>query len=157
MAKTLSDDLRERVIAAIRDGASCREAAKRFGVSASSAVKWWQRWRERGSVAPDRRGKPPGRKLAPHRAWILAMIEAQPDLTLAELRRRLAEQDILVGYGSLWRLLDDEGISFKKKPCCPPSRSVRTSLEPEATGGNASPPSMPTAWSSSMRPGPRPT
>lgn len=114
MAKTLSDDLRERGIAAIRDGASCREAAKRFGVSASSAVKWWRRWRERGSVAPDRRGKPPGRKLAPHGAWILAMIEAQPDLTLAELRRRLAEQGIPVGYGSLWRLLDDEGISFKE-------------------------------------------
>ena len=114
MAKTLSDDLRERVIAAVRGGASCREAARRFGISASSAVKWWQRWRERGTVAPDRRGKPPVRKLAPHRALILATLEAQPDLTLEQLRRRLADEGILVGYGSLWRLLDDEGISFKK-------------------------------------------
>jgi putative transposase len=114
MAKTLSTDLRERVIAAVRGGASCREAARRFGVSASSAVKWWQRWRERGTVAPDRRGKPPVRKLAPHRASILAMLEAQPDLTLEGLHRRLAEQGVMVGYGSLWRLLDDEGISFKR-------------------------------------------
>jgi len=74
MAKTLSDDRRERVIAAVRGGASCRQAVLRFGASARSAVKWWQRWRERGSVAPDRRGQPPVRQLAPHRALILARL-----------------------------------------------------------------------------------
>jgi transposase len=40
MAKALSMDLRERVIAAVDEGMSRRQAAERFGVSASSAVRW---------------------------------------------------------------------------------------------------------------------
>ncbi len=43
MARTLSQDLRDRVIAAIDAGLSCRAAADRFGVSASSAIRWRQR------------------------------------------------------------------------------------------------------------------
>jgi transposase len=39
MPKALSVDLRERVVAAIAAGASCRAAAARFGVSASSAIR----------------------------------------------------------------------------------------------------------------------
>ncbi len=41
ISKALSFDLRERVVAAIAGGASCRTAAARFGVSASSAIRWW--------------------------------------------------------------------------------------------------------------------
>src|SRR5258707_15179906 len=51
MPKPLSEDLRERVIEAIEGGASRRAAAERFEVSASSAVKWMQRWRQTGSAA----------------------------------------------------------------------------------------------------------
>src|SRR4051794_39292646 len=40
MSKALSMDLRERVVAAVASGASCRAAATRFGVSASSAIRW---------------------------------------------------------------------------------------------------------------------
>lgn len=114
MAKALSEDLRERVIRAIEAGASRREAAERFGISVSSAVKWHRRWRETGSLTPGRVGNPGGRKLAPHRELILGLIDAQPDLTLHQLRQRLAEHDIAIGFGSIWRFLDDEGISFKK-------------------------------------------
>ena len=46
MPKPYSDDLRERVIAAVEeDAVSCREAARRYRVSAASAVKWLQRYR----------------------------------------------------------------------------------------------------------------
>ena len=51
MPKSCSLDLRERVLDAVETGASRREAAERFEVSASSAVKWMQRWHETGSVA----------------------------------------------------------------------------------------------------------
>ena len=40
MAKTLSLDLRERVVAAVSNGMSRRQAAERFGVSAASAIRW---------------------------------------------------------------------------------------------------------------------
>jgi transposase len=52
MAKPYSMDLRERVVAAVDGGMSCHAAAKRFGVAASSAIKWVRRVRETGSAAP---------------------------------------------------------------------------------------------------------
>ncbi|MEM6439371.1 MAG: helix-turn-helix domain-containing protein, partial [Pseudomonadota bacterium] len=52
MTKPLSLDLRQRVIAAIEAGLSCRAAATRFGIAPSAAVKWHRRWRDTGSVVP---------------------------------------------------------------------------------------------------------
>ena len=52
MSYALSVDLRERVAGAVAGGSSCRQAAIRFGVSASSAIRWWQMERTTGSVAP---------------------------------------------------------------------------------------------------------
>ena len=80
MPKAYSCDLRERVIEAVGAGASRREAAERFEVSVSSAVKWLQRWRERRSAAP----KPRGGSISPleeFAAEVLALIAEQPDLT----------------------------------------------------------------------------
>ena len=55
MPKPLSDDLRERVVAAVeREGLSRHQAAARFGVAPSTAIKWVQRFRKSGSVAPAR-------------------------------------------------------------------------------------------------------
>ena len=51
MPKPCSEDLRERVLEAVMAGASRREAAERFEISASSAVKWLQRFDETGSIA----------------------------------------------------------------------------------------------------------
>ena len=57
MARPYSMDLRERVAAAVeRGGMSCHAAAARFGVAVSTAVKWMQRHRRTGSVAPGRMG-----------------------------------------------------------------------------------------------------
>src|ERR1700746_2135769 len=91
MPKSYSADLRERVIEAIEMGSSRHEAADRFEVSVSSAVKWHQRWRESRIAAP----KPRGGSVSPLEqcaARILSVIVDHPDLTLmetvAELRRR---------------------------------------------------------------------
>jgi len=62
MTPPLSNDLRERVIAAVVGGASCQVVATRFGVAVSSVVKWSQRHRATGSVAP---GKMGGHRKAP--------------------------------------------------------------------------------------------
>jgi Transposase len=51
MPKAYSCELRERVIAAVETRASRREAAEHFAVTAASAVKWLQRWREMRSAA----------------------------------------------------------------------------------------------------------
>ena len=49
----LSVDLRKRVVSAVREeGMSCRGAARRFGVSFASAIRWVAALRERGSYAP---------------------------------------------------------------------------------------------------------
>ena len=45
MARPYSLDLRERVIAAIAAGESCRKVAGTYKVSVASVVKWWQRFR----------------------------------------------------------------------------------------------------------------
>ena len=51
MARACSLDLRERVVAAVLRGLSCRAVAVRFYVSVASVVKWAQRARETGSPA----------------------------------------------------------------------------------------------------------
>lgn len=114
MPKAYSNDLRERVVRAVEAGQSCRSAALRFGVSPSSAIKWMERWRSRGDVSP---GSSRGRirsPLHPHRSWLLGLVAAQPDLTLAEIQHRLAGRGVTVGLGSIWRFFAREGIRFKK-------------------------------------------
>jgi transposase len=88
MPKPYSHDLRERVVRAVEAGASCHEAAATFEVGVSSAIRWVARWRQTGSVA----AKPTGGKRSPldaHKDWLLALIAAEPDLTLQEIRGRL--------------------------------------------------------------------
>jgi transposase len=73
-----------------------------------------ERWRQHGDVSP---GSSRGRirsPLHPHRAWLLKLVAAQPDLTLTEVQQRLADRDVAIGIGSIWRFFDREGVSFKK-------------------------------------------
>lgn len=128
MAQALSLDLRRRVVEAVAQGSSRRQAAERFGVSAASAVRWCQRERQ-GSLAPRRQGgdRRSGR-IEAEAAFILALIDATPDITLTELRARLhRERGLLFGIGTLWRFFDRRRITFKKNPRTPPSRIGPTS------------------------------
>src|SRR6266566_10021501 len=114
MPKAYSGDLRERVIEAVETGASRREAAERFEVSVSSAVKWLQRWRERRSARP----KPRGGSISPleeFAAEVLALIAERPDLTLVETVAELRKRRIKTSRSSLWRFLDRHNITLKKK------------------------------------------
>ncbi len=53
-AETLFRDLRDRAVGAVEPGSLARSAARVFGVSGSTTVKWIQRWRRMGRLAaPD--------------------------------------------------------------------------------------------------------
>jgi len=115
MPKSYSGDLRERVIEAVEAGASRREAGERFEISASSSVRWLQRWQESGSAAP----KPRGGSVSPLEEFatqVLALIAEQPDLTLVETVAELRRRRIRTSRSSLWRFLGRHGITLKKKP-----------------------------------------
>jgi transposase len=86
MARAYSLGLRERVVAAIGDGQSCRQVAGLFRVSIASVVKWAQRARATGSPAPRPMGGRPGvSKLDGARTWLLGRLAEKPDLTLHAL------------------------------------------------------------------------
>ena len=114
MTAPLSNDLRERVVAAIMAGESCRSVAARFGVAVSSAVKWSQRYRATGSVAPGKMGGHRKRVLDPHRDFIIERINQTPHLTLHGLKDELAARGVEVSHNAVWLFLRREGLWFKK-------------------------------------------
>ncbi|MEE9476554.1 MAG: IS630 family transposase [Roseateles sp.] len=115
MGRPYSEDLRERIVAAVEGGHSRRAAARMFGVSASCAVKLLRRWRETGSVKPGKTGGSKGSKLEAHGEWLLASIKEKPDLTLQEIQARLrTERAAAVSIGSIWNFFDRRDISLKK-------------------------------------------
>jgi len=128
MSKAFSVDLRDRVIGAIDGGMSCRQAAARFGVSASSAIRWRSRVLTQGDARPgplggDRRSG----RIEGHAELILGLVERQSDITLAELRATLAEQGIAVGMATLWRFFRRRRITLKKSRRTRTNRAVPTS------------------------------
>jgi transposase len=119
MTRPLSNDLRKRVVAAVLGGESCRSVASRFGVSVSSVVKWSQRYRKTGSVAPGQMGGHRKRALDRHRSFILERISQTPHLTLHKLKDELAARGIHVSHNAVWLFLRREGLRFKKNAVRP--------------------------------------
>lgn len=116
MAAPLSMDLRLRLVRAVEEeGMSRRGAAKRFGVAIRTAVRWVGTYRSKGSVEPEKMGNPSPPKLTAHRETVLALLEAHPDYTIEGLRHDLAAQGIVIGYGSIRRFFEREGITRKKR------------------------------------------
>lgn len=115
MARPLDLDLRERVVAAVASGQSCRAVANTFGVSVSSVVKWSQRLRATGSVAPAKMGGRRPLVLAAERDWLLARLQEQPDITMRALADELAGRGVIVSHVSVWNLIKREGQTHKKK------------------------------------------
>ena len=128
MVKALSVDLRSRVLAAVSGGASHREAAARFGVSAASVSRWRTLERETGDIRPgplggDRRSA----RIEAQAELILALLAETPDITVEELRLALVERGHSFGYGTLRRFFARRRITRKKRPRTPASRTVRMS------------------------------
>ena len=122
MAVALSIDLRGRVVSAIEGGLSCRAAAERFGVSASSAIRWRAQKRREGNITPRRQGGDRhSHRIEAHAELILSAVAAQSDITLAELREKLEGHGVAVAIGTLWRFFKRRNITRKKRRRMRPS------------------------------------
>ena len=124
MAKYLSEDLRIRVIRAVDGGMSRNAAARRFGVSIASAVRWMAAYLHTGQTAPKPRGgdRRSGR-IEAQSDLLMSAIEQTPDITLAELRQRLIdERGEVFAISTIHDFYRRHGVTFKKRRRMPASR-----------------------------------
>src|ERR1700755_744658 len=110
MGQPNPNDVRKRAVAPVAKGERCRSVALRFGVAVSSVVKWSQRYRANGSVAPGKMGGHRKRVLEPHRAFIVERINQTPHLSLHGLKDELAARGVKVSHDTVWHFLRREGL-----------------------------------------------
>ena len=114
MPKPYSSDFRRLVIEEVVEGASRREAAERFGISASVVVIWMQRFNKTGAVA----ALPSGGSISPlekHKKFLLGLAARKPDMTLDEIVAAMRKRKIPGSRTALWRFYERHNITFKKK------------------------------------------
>jgi transposase len=111
MAAAYSMDLRERVITDADAGLSSKELAARYHVSRAWVDALKQRRRETGSIAARRQTKFRGRVLDGQEDRLRALMTAQPDATLTELRAALPTSAALA---TIWRAINQLNFTLKK-------------------------------------------
>jgi transposase len=128
MAKAYSQDLRNRVIDAVRtDRMSRRAAARHYAVSESVAVKWLARVERDGSREPVGHGGHRPSKLLPHREFLEAARAGKSDITLQALCDRLsAERGVKADTSMMSRFFRKIGVTFKKRRSSRGSRIAGT-------------------------------
>jgi transposase len=115
MAKGYSNDLRARVIGMVEAGQSRRETAHLLEIGVSTAIRWFERWTSTGSFAAKPGTGHSRSPLEAHKQWLLDLVAAKPDLTLDEIRARLAgEKKLRIGRSSVGRFYQRHDITFKK-------------------------------------------
>ncbi len=116
MTAPLSPDLRDRLVRAVVHGASARQAAARFEVSPSAAIKLMQRVRRTGSSAPAKIGGYRRPLLAGYEAVLRELAESRKGITLAEIRDALIARGApAVSITTVWAMLGQLGLSHKKR------------------------------------------
>ena len=116
MTKPYSMDLRERVVFAVEhDGMSRHQAAARFGVAVSSAIRWVARFRRTGSAAPSKIGGYKPKTLREgHADWLIARCK-EKDFTISQLVDELyTVRGLKVDRRSVWEFIHADGLSYKK-------------------------------------------
>jgi transposase len=115
--KTYSQDLREKVAAAVaQDKQSNRRIAEIMGISESTIEKWMRRQRETGSVAAAPHAGGVARVLAPQGEFLRRAVKAEPDISLNELCVRLqAELKLQVSTSMVSRELIRLRLGRKKR------------------------------------------
>jgi transposase len=113
MPRAYSADMRARVIGRVESGASRREAAEYYDISPSTAVIWVKCFRETGRCAAKLRGGSIS-PLEAHADFLLALIEAQADLTLDEVVAVMRKHGIAGSRTAVWRFFQRHNITFKK-------------------------------------------
>ncbi len=129
MARTLSMDLRMRVIAAVSGGLSRRAAAERFGIGIATAIRWVRTFRATGAIgARPKGGDLRSHRIEAHRDAILGAVGSQVDITIVELTDLLRrDHGLHVAPSTVWRFLDRHGMTFKKNGACQRAGQARRS------------------------------
>jgi transposase len=107
-----------------------RQITHVFQVSPAWARRVKQRHRENGEMTHRRMGSP-GITIV-DRQQLAALVRETPDATLREIRSKLG---VRCALSTLCMALKKLGLTFKKKRCTRPSRTVRISLSAGSTGG----------------------
>lgn len=155
--QTYSEDLRERVLAAVDRGGRVYEVAPLFEVSVSYIYKALARRRLTGIATALPKCGRPGRKLDHHLDALMAHLAAHPDATLAELVEwSAAKRGVTVCIATMWATLEVLGVTLKKRPVTPQSKSARMWRQLGKPGARPRPSSTSISLSSSTRPGRRP-
>lgn len=134
-----SQDLRERVLAAVDGGMAVRTAAPLFRVSIAFIYKALIRRRVSGETTarPQRCHLAP--KLSAYHDAIRAEVSAAPDATIGELRAWLFEtHGVSISHAGMWTTLDRLGLTLKKSRATRRSRTAPTSPRREQLGARAS-------------------
>lgn len=127
MPAPYSNDLRLRVMDAVRSGMIYEDVAAQFRVSNSTILRWVRRLRESGSYAALPMGGKKPFVLADERDWLLERLAAKPDLTLRELHAELHDRSVEVSYFALWNIVRRAGLRLKKRPSTPANKIDPTS------------------------------
>ena len=138
MTAPLSRDLRERIVRAVESGSSIRQAARRFAVSASAAIKLMQRVRRTGSTAPAKIGGSRRPLLEAHADALRAIVSRQAGITLREIKATLEARGIVVkALSTIADMLHRLDLSHKKEPESGRAGSARRGPAPEPLAGVA--------------------
>ena len=123
--RPLSQDLRQRIIAARERGEGTGEVCKHLGVSRKSVERFWKQHRLTGACAPKQIGGYRRSRLEKHDRTLRRWITAESDLTLNELQKRCLEQlKVTIGITALWHRLEQLGLSYKKNDARRRARSA---------------------------------
>ena len=138
MTAPLSQDLRERIVHAVEGGSTIRQAARRFAVSASAAIKLMQRVRQTGSTAPAKIGGSRRPLLEKHADDLRAIVSSKAGITLKEMRDALHARGIVVkALSTIAAMLHRLGLSHKKEPASGRAGSARRGPPPPPLAGVA--------------------
>ena len=126
--KTYSQDLREKLLAAVDRGMPRKEASGAFGISPATLKRWLRRRRETGSAAPRRRPgmRPRVGATAEERRALWRQLEEEPEATLEE-HRGLWERShgVRVSVATMSRAIRRLGWTYKQRRWRPPSETTR--------------------------------
>ena len=111
-----SQDLRERVLRALDRGDRPAEIARRFEVGRVWVYQVRDRLEKTGERGSFSIGGHRRSRLSDFEPLLRDWIKASPDLTLTEMRDRLAKQGVEIKIGALWHQLNRWGLTLKKNP-----------------------------------------
>jgi transposase len=114
--QSYSQDLRDRVLAAVDGGMAARRVAATFQVSVSYVYKALIRRRLTGDAGINpNRGRPPRKLSGEQELALAAHIRSRPGITLAQAQAWLrAEHGVTLSTGAMWNAAKRLGLSFKK-------------------------------------------